>query len=289
VSVTAFLIASTVYAQQQFQVMATVVDVSGVPVAGLQPADVEVLEDGKPGRVTKIEPVERPVRLQLLLDTGVGLGGEHVNHLRTGVRGLLEALPEGVEVTIVTTAPQPRFLVRATTDRQAQLKGLDLLASDSGAGSFVDSLIEAAERISKDKRDSAHVIVAAGTASGDQTFIDRDVHRMLDRLRDALATVHVLLYLSNRSSSGGVNQTNLGITLTEGTRGRYEYFNTASRLEVLLPEIGAGIAERHNSRTRQFRITVERPGGASGDLGKLGIRTRGGLSVPEVVLINTSR
>src|SRR5688500_6584064 len=123
--------------QKQFQVYAGVVDSTGATPATLDLPDIRVLENGVEAKILKIETIERKVTVQLLVDNGIGLGSENLIHLRNGVRALLEALPEGVEVTLVTTAPQPRTVVRATTDRQALLKGVDLLAPDSGAGRFV--------------------------------------------------------------------------------------------------------------------------------------------------------
>jgi hypothetical protein len=71
------------------------------------------------------EPVNWPVKLYLLLDNGTGLGSGNVQLLKGGVAGLIEALPANLEVTLVSTAPRPRILARATTDRAALQKGLD--------------------------------------------------------------------------------------------------------------------------------------------------------------------
>src|SRR5205085_4451173 len=120
---------------------------------------------------------------QLLVDNGIGLGGDNISHLRNGVRALLEALPPGVEVTLVATAGAPRFLVRATTDRGAIMKGLGLLAPDGGAGKFVESLNEATQRIEKDKGDYTPVIVSLATTEGDRNVLDRDVDRLTQRLQ----------------------------------------------------------------------------------------------------------
>ena len=75
------------------------------------------MEGGVEAKIVKVEPVNWPVKVQLLLDNGIGLGGQNIQSLKDGVKGLIEALPANLEVTIVTTAPQPRFLVRPTTDK----------------------------------------------------------------------------------------------------------------------------------------------------------------------------
>jgi hypothetical protein len=59
----------------------------------------------------------------------IGLGSANLIHLRNGLRGLIDALPPGIRVTVVSTAPQPRFIVRETADRDSITKGLGLLGS----------------------------------------------------------------------------------------------------------------------------------------------------------------
>jgi len=53
------------------------------------------------------------------------------------------------------------------------------------------------------------------------------------------------------------------------TGGRYEFINTMSRYVTLLPELGADVAKQLAANTRQFRVSVQRPDGKKGDVGKL--------------------
>jgi hypothetical protein len=133
------LFTSGVSAQRQLQLYATILDGTGASPASLAPEDVKVQENGADLKILKVEPIEWATKVQLLIDNGSGIGSGNLAQLRNGVRGLIEALPLGIEVTIVTTAPQPRFLQRATTDRQAQLSAIDKLAPDSTVGRFVES------------------------------------------------------------------------------------------------------------------------------------------------------
>ena len=280
------LATSGAHAQQQFQLYATILDGTGAPPATIQPADVRVMENGVEAKVLKIESVSFPTKLQLLVDNGVGLGGENISHLKNGVRGLLEALPPGVEVTFVVTAGQPRFLVRPTTDREAMMKGLGLLAPEGSAGRFVEALLDATERIEKDKGDYVPVIVAFATTAGDVNVMERDGERLSKRIQARPTTVHVVLLslLGSRSSLGGANQTEVGVGLTKMTGGRFETIAAPNRLATLLPEIGMQVAKAHERQTRQFKVTAERPAGASGELKNLSMGGRGGLGVTSVSL-----
>ena len=267
-----------VRAQQQVQLYASVADVTGKPVTTLEPADLKVLEGGVEAKIVKVEPVSWPVKVQLLVDNGIGLGGQNIQSLKDGIKGLIEALPENLEVTIVTTAPQPRFLVRPTTDKAMMIEGLSRLAPDGGAGRFVESMNEATQRIEKDKTDHFPVIISSATSSGDANVLERDVKRIFERIQKRPTTVHVILLNSTTgSTTGGANQTQVGLAVTQATRGRYESIAVPTRLATLLPELGKQVAASHEKQSHQFKITVERPAGKSGELGQLSAGGRSGL------------
>ena len=47
---------------------------------------------------------------------------------------------------------------------------------------------------------------------------------------------------------------------------------------TLLPEIGAQVAKSHQRQSRQFRITYERPSGAKGQVGEVGMSVPAGFT-----------
>ena len=267
-------------AQPQVDVFASVVDSAGASVATVQPADLRLLEDGAALKVVKIEAVNGwPTKLQVLLDNGIGMGSENLIHLRNGLRNLLSALPAGVEVTVVTTAPQPRMLLRPTTDRTAYLKAPDLLAPDSGSGKFVEAMKEALQRVEKDKSNHFPMIVALATAAGDGNYMDRDVKTIQQRVVARPTTIHVaVVSLPGRTGSQGAIQGELGIWATKVTGGRFETIAAVSRAATLLEEYGVAVAESHVKQSRQFRITAERPN-ASAPVGGISASASGGLTL----------
>jgi hypothetical protein len=266
-----------VHAQQQFTIFASIVDGLGAPVPLIEPGDLRVKEQGSDASVIKVEPVDWPTKLQILVDNGVGIGSTNFVNLRNALYALIEALPPGIEVTLVTTAPQPRFLVRGTADREAITKGLALLAYDTGAGRFVESLNEATQRIEKDKSNFFPAIITVGTHSGDRNVLDRDVKGIMQRLEQRPATVHVVLFDGGgQSAGGGVNQTQVGMAAAQFTKGRFENINSATRFVTLLPELGALVAKSDERQRHQFRITVQRPQGASGPVAQVSLGASGG-------------
>ena len=112
------------------------------------------------------------------------------------------------------------------------IEGLGRLAPDSGAGRFVESINEATQRIEKDKTRSLPGDHLSATSSGDANVLDRDVKRIFERIQKKPTTVHVVLLNSTTgSSSGGANQTQVGLAVTEATRGRYESIAAAYATE----------------------------------------------------------
>lgn len=274
------LTASAASAQPQIDVFASVVDSAGAPVSGLQPADLRVTEGDTDLKIVKIEPVNGwPMKLQVLLDNGAGLGSENLIHLRNGLRNLLGALPAGVEVAVVTTAPQPRMLLRPTTDREAYLKAPDLVVPDTGVGRFVDAMKEALQRIEKDKSNHFPMIVVLATGAGDGNFMERDVKQIQQRILARPLTVHaVVISLPGRTAGQGVIQGELGIWATKVTGGRFETIAAVSRVATLLEEFGVAAAQSHKKQSAQFRITAERSN-ASAPVGGISAAVRNGLTL----------
>jgi hypothetical protein len=265
-------------AQRQLTLLITVANDDGTELSGLTADDLRIMEDDVDCRLVTIEPAEQPLKIQVLVDNGVGMGSGH-GILRDAVRAFVEAVPDGVEITLVTTSPRPRVLVRQTASRQEVLDGVERLARDSGGGRFSASLMEAAERISRDTPHSP-VIVSVATPSGSDDMRDSDFRRMRERLRDSGATVYVVMYADVQGQVQGERQIEIGQLLAEASGGRFELLNSINGLARLLTEI----AERATAATgggagRQFRVTFERPEGRSGELGRMQMASRAGLTV----------
>ena len=267
--------ASSAFAQKQVQLLTMVTDPNGGDVTTLEAKDVHVFENGQPITVTKVEPVQRVAKVQILIDDGSGMPSESIGDLRKAVGGLIAAIPPGVETTLVTTAPQPRFLEKATTDHDKLVQAVTRLAPDQGVGHFVDSLLEAVERIDKDSnKDAAYTIVTVGTTSGDGDARQADVNKIVDRVRARQTVIYAVVYnkIGTSASSGSI-QLDLAQSLGPGSGGRSEIINIPNRLVTLLPEIGTQMAKTLGPGARQFRITVDRS--SAGALGPMSLSVEG--------------
>src|SRR5215470_4688961 len=106
----------------QFYISATNAD--GMPVKDLRPDDVIMSENGVRQTVAKVEPVSVPIKLTIAVDNGLE-SADAIAHYRVGLKGLVDALPPDVEVTLITTSPPPRMVVKPTAGRADRLRGIN--------------------------------------------------------------------------------------------------------------------------------------------------------------------
>ena len=272
------LTASAVHAQSQFTVFARLAEASGQPLPPVTEDMIRVLEDGAEAKVVKIEPLAWPLKLQVLIDNGNGMGSENVGVVRKGLQMLVESLPADTEVTMVMTSPAPRYLVRPTKDRKALLQGIDRLSPDSGTGEFSASLGEALTRTEKDKTDHSSVIISVATTVGDASPNANDVSDISKALQRRRSIVHVVMITSTtQSAGGGFNQIDIAMNATKMSGGRYENINSPARLGDVLASLAEQIGKAYGTGGSMFRFTVQRPSGKSGNLGKIGFATRGNV------------
>ena len=122
------------------------------------------------------------------------------------------------------------------------------------------------------------MIISVGTMSGDVNVRDSDIERMMKRLEARPTTVHVILYNAGAASaSGGSNQTQIGISVTKYTGGKFENINSAQRIQSLLSEWGKEVSTMVERQSHQFRVTADRPAGVSGDIGKISMGAKSPL------------
>ena len=250
------------HAQDSFTVFLKAFDAAtGESVTDLRPDEITVLEDGEARDVVEVEPIDWPVKLTVLIDNGAVLA-QALPQIREGLQGLIEALPEGVEVELVTIAPQPRFIVRMTSDRAEVLDGLDRIAPDSGSSTFVDALVEASDRIRDD--DSGQfpvVLMVAGNGTDSSSGMDRKFRRLQEQTIEQPVTNHFVMwtgFLQNPPPNAGL-QADLATQLAEITGGRLENLASAPQFTTLLPEFGKQVTTSHESQRNQVRVTYVRP------------------------------
>ena len=206
------LAGATTRAQQPRQAWVRVADLTGAPITGLSADAFTVIEDGVKCRTLEAEPIAWPMKLTVMVDNG-GKSSDYLLNLRNGLRGLFQEVPPDIEASLITLAPQPRWLVRPIQGLDQLFKGVSLITPDPGAGKFFDGLLEAADRAAKDKAGYFPVfVVIISTFGNSNPPLEKEYQRLQKELIDRAATVHyVLLTLGSKSVTEvtGAFQTNI--------------------------------------------------------------------------------
>ena len=250
------------FAQNQ-TLFISVVDSNGEPVTGLEPDDLQVRWDDQVCESLTLEPINWPVRVTVFVDNADG-SRNALQHMREGLKLFMDAIPEEVEVALLTIASQPRWVTRHTADRQELARGIDLITPDAGAAArYMDALIEEAGRLNDDdEREYYPVIVMIATDGPEgSTGLPRRLDEMLQRLVANSATVHTRMYSTGDSFPG--LQVQMGVRVGEVTRGSYEALGASTAFRTMLPELAQEIARKHARVSSQYRLTYAPPANPS--------------------------
>src|SRR5262245_44075847 len=140
-------------AQTPFQFVVSATDASGAPAKSLTPDDLIMTENGVRVPISKVEPYSLPLKVTVTVDNGSDIT-DALGHIRTGLKGFIEALPNDVEITLISTSPQPRTVVKPTTDRTQILRGVNGFAPEPDQRPrFTDALVEFGQRLKREERD----------------------------------------------------------------------------------------------------------------------------------------
>ena len=278
---------STVVGQQQSELFLWALDEKGIPLLDIQATDITIKEDAGASRIVSVSRFGWPLKVTVLLDNGPRTGDALV-HYRTGLKKFFDGLPPQLPVSLIATAPNPRWLVRDTTDRLQIEKGVNLITTDDGLGRFSDALGEYAARLDEDFRTvSAErrqpylpVLVSIATTHQDGSVVRREANvKMITSLvRYRVATTMIMLSPSRTAPPpGGLpvvefdegQNAEIAKAVQEATRGRYVPIaagGTTALPGKILPEAAQAIALRYIRQMTQHRIVLERPAGATGPM-----------------------
>jgi hypothetical protein len=260
---------------QVFQFFVTATDAAGAQVTDLRPEDIVMSEDGVRQQIARVEARAVPMKLTITVDNG-GDSGDAIEHYHAGLNGLVEALPRDVEITLIATAPQPRTVVKSTTDHARILRGIRTIAPERERPRFSDTLVEYSQRLQREAKDRlatqyVPVLLMVSTSSPETgTYQPKQIQEAVEFLVKRHAKVNVVI-LSTRqgdvkTATGLISslQAVVGQPAVQATNGRFATLAVPRDLATLLPKWGRELATLQARQNSQFRVTVERSHG--GDL-----------------------
>ena len=226
-------------------------DADAKPVVDLKEEEIDIQMDGAACPIARFEAINWPTKLTVMVDNSP-VFNDSLRQLRESLRAFFNAIPPSMEVSLISTAPAPRFVYKAGNDRVKLMSSIDLLTPDSAAPRFIDALAEAADRAVKEKAGKevknffpVFFIVGNNGVEGSNPR-DYQVNKLFKQTLESAATVHVVMLSSSSRQldiGAGTNQIEVGLKLTQLTGGRYEAIAAQTRLTTLLPEFATQIAQ----------------------------------------------
>lgn len=275
------------WAQEQSEIYLFAVDKNGAPLLQIDAADVSIKEDLGESNIRTVTRFGWPLKVTVLVDNGPRTT-EALVHYRTGLKKFFDGLPPGVPVSLIATAPNPRWLIRESRDRIQIEKGVNLITPDDSLGRFSDALIEYAKRLDEEFRNVSSeqmppylpVLLSIATNHQDGSEVLRDTNlKMVLSLRKYRVWTNMIMVTPSRTPNEPGSVTNIEIdegqnaeiakAVQEATNGRYTPITgtgTSALSSKLLPELAQQITARYIRQMTQHRIVMERPAGAKGPM-----------------------
>ena len=107
-------------------------------------------------------PAIGPLRIVLLVDSSSAVSSQ-LTSFRAGLAAFLDALPGDPEIAFITTGGQMRIRVPPTSDRAKLRSAAAGFASDGGANSLLETLLESDQRFLKNTPDRRPTFVILTT------------------------------------------------------------------------------------------------------------------------------
>ena len=176
-------------------VSASVSDVSGRFVRGLEKDDFTVDEDGQRQEVTHFSAERSPVSLGVVLDTSDSMDGEKIQAAKAALnRFLYDLLDPQDEIFLYTFDDDPRLLQGWTTDRQALSRSISRIRTD-GATAMYDAVAEAIPLAATGRHQKrAIVLISDGN--------DTSSHTPLVDLKQLVRESEVIIYAIGIDGAG---------------------------------------------------------------------------------------
>jgi hypothetical protein len=257
------------------RVFVSAVSADGKPVLDLTAAEFSVTENDVKRDVTRAALGTAPMRIVLLVDSSSAVE-RLLTPMRAGLNSFLETLPGQHEITFITTGGQLRIRVPTTADRPKLISAAKSFASDGGANSFVDTLLESDRRFLRNAPTQWPVVVLLMTDSGG--LAGTRIEEYNGFMNDFLArggTAHGIVV--HPSGNAGV-MTEVAMNLIQNTGGIYESMNTANILPERMNALAARIGADHQAMANRYEVEYTSDGKVQQPRVHVGV-TRPGVSL----------
>lgn len=178
------------------------------------------------------------LRVVLLVDSSTNMA-TMLTEFRAGLHSFFDNIPDNVEVALISTGGQLRVRLAPTSDKSSMQQAASKFASDGGANSLLDTMLESDKRFLKPASDRRHLFVVLTT---DQPLLgDPPIYAYNAFMKD---------FMLRRGRAHGIviRGTNSGLisqvveNLTSNTDGIFQVMVVSNSLAARMKEIAEQVA-----------------------------------------------
>ncbi len=242
---------------QEAETFIQVRDADGSPVVDLSAEDFVIEQGGVACRVVRVELMNEPLRLALLVDDAEG-ANTYFRFLRDGLPAFADALPDTSQVALILTSGRPRVVVDHEEGLAKVKERLEEFFIDrSRAAGFFDGVRETVAGFDGQASRLVVAIVTTDGPSQSASYTPGKFDVLVNQLADRPITIHALgLFLQD----GNGFQTSIVSHLTQITGGWYDTLNSPSQaVTAKLTEMATAISRQHEAGLNQYRVVYESP------------------------------
>lgn len=231
------------------RIYVSALDAAGQPVTDLTAKEFQISESGQRRDVTRVT-IGQPMRIILLVDSSTSTS-TMMTSFRNALNGFVDLIPPEHEIGFVSSGGQIRVRAQPSADREKLKAEIARFASEGGANAFLETLIEADQRLLKKTTGQWPVFVIA-TADMD-TRQEPDVVRYNTFMNDFLArggSTHTVLIAGSRI--GAVSD--IAQNLTQNTGGMYLPIAVDSALPDKLKSIAQRVVDDHQQMEERYEV-----------------------------------
>jgi Ca-activated chloride channel homolog len=242
------------------EVYATVTDLKGVPVTGLDRGAFTVREDGAEQTITTFAAGQFPLAVAIALDRSFSMAGPPLANATVAARGFLGELRPDDRSMLIAIGSRTEVLAPLATDRAAQYAALGRLDA-FGSTALYDAVLVALDAIQPEPGRRALVLLS----DGDDRYSAATAAAVLERARAADVLIYPIAF--------GRTRPPVFAELAALTGGRSHHVKDPRQLPETLRAVAAELRNQYligysptrpvvpgSREWRSITVTVDHPG-----------------------------
>jgi tight adherence protein B len=226
----------------------TVALAPSVATGDLDPADIEVQENGTPVDAQVTPLADESLGVLLVVDTSGSIAGEGLEQAKVAATALLDVLPDSATVGVIGFGSQAEVISDFTDDRDETRAAIDGLEAQGGTALY-DAVVLAAERARASSADRNAILVLSDGADSESS---EDLESASAALAEDVESFYIVSLQTEETDAASIEE------LAAASGGRVVAAQDPDALAATYVDLGQRIVNQYEL---VFTSTTEEPTG----------------------------